>query len=103
MNTSDQKLVELLARLMHEYAYELDSNYENDDIAIFANADNSFLSFRAGLRALREHSGTLTGLVLHMERRIEMAYRKGHNEPLPPLEDEPLPPVRPDEDIDNDL
>jgi hypothetical protein len=32
-----------------------------------------------------------------------MAYRQGHNEPLPPLEDEPLPPVRPDEDIDNDL
>jgi hypothetical protein len=103
MNTTDQKLVELLARLMHEFSFELDSNYEDSDFVIFADGDSSFLAFRAGLRALREHGGTLTGRVLHVEQRIEKAYRKGHNEPLPPLEDEPLPPVRPDEDVDNDL
>lgn len=100
--TTDQKLVELFARLMHEFAHEIDANYEDGDITLFANADNTFLAFRAGLRALREHGGTLTGRVLHVERRIEKAYRKGHNEPLPPLEDEPFPPVRPDEDVDDD-
>lgn len=75
----------------------------NLNFVIFANEDSTFLAFRAGLRALREHGGTLTRLVLHVERRIETAYHKGHNEPLPPLEDEPLPPVRPDEDDDDDL
>ena len=45
----------------------------------------------------------LTGRVLHVERRIEKAYQQGHNEPLPPLADEPLPPVRFDEDVDDDL
>jgi hypothetical protein len=100
MNTSDQKLVELLARLMHEYAYLLDTHYENGDMADFADIDTTFLAFRAGLYTLREHDALVTNLVSHVENRMMEAYWETYEEILGAVRPEALPRLYQDEGQD---
>jgi hypothetical protein len=98
MTTTDKKMIDLVARLTHEIALELDLHYEKPDMAAFADDDSTFIAFRVALKTLREHGGLVTLLDLHVERRIEDAYLQEKGVPLPPVDEGDLPELQEEHD-----
>ena len=76
----------LLAKVLHEFAYELDVHYENDMMGIMAAEDDTFRVFRRALEELNRRKVKVSRRVWHVQRRLEDAYRDAINEELPPLE-----------------
>lgn len=85
MKNRDKDLELLLAKVLDEFAYELDANYENDQIGIMAAEDDTFRVFRRALEELQARRVKVSRRVLHVQRRIEDAYGDEIGEELPPL------------------
>ena len=88
MTSNKDDLTTILAKVLDELAYEIDANYEDEDIGILAHEDGTFRNFRRALGALRQRSVKVSRRVLHVERRMKKTYEEAMNEPLPPLDDE---------------
>ena len=88
MTDRKKDLAPILASVLDELAYEIDVNYEDDDIGIMATEDTTFIHFRRALQDLRAENVKVSRRVLHVERRMKKAYKEAMNEPLPPLDDE---------------
>jgi hypothetical protein len=85
LKNRDKDMELLLAKLLHEYAYELDANYEIDRMAMLAAEDDSFRVFRRALQELRKRKVKVSDRVLHVQRRMEDAYGDAFHEELPKL------------------
>jgi hypothetical protein len=85
LSKSEKNLQNILTNVLHEFAFELDNHYENDDIGLLADEDSTFISFRAAVEALAERGVEVSRRVLHVQRRIERAYQDAFEEPLPKL------------------
>ena len=86
MKNRDKDMELLLAKVLHEFSYELDVHYENDMMGIMAAEDDTFRVFRRALEELRRRRVKVSRRVWHVQRRIEDSYRDALGEELPPLE-----------------
>ena len=85
----DKQLVRNFINMVNEVAYHLDVFYENDDMGILANDDETFINFRRAILLMRERDMPISSLILHVERRISEAYEEAFSGAgLPALEDE---------------
>jgi hypothetical protein len=73
MSNSEKKLERLLRKVVHEFSFELDANYENEDIERLLYSDSTFATFSSAVRELRKRKMRVSRRVLHVERRIEAA------------------------------
>jgi hypothetical protein len=75
LENSKTDLATLLAKVLDEFAFELDVNYEQAKIAelVLMPEDSTFSTFCDAVQELRERRVPVTERVLHVERRIEAA------------------------------
>jgi hypothetical protein len=85
LSKSEKKIGIILSNVLHEFAFELDSHYENEDIGVLADEDTTFLSFRAAVEALERRGVEVSKRLLHVPRRVEKSYEDAFEEPLPKL------------------
>jgi hypothetical protein len=86
MKNRDKDLELVLTKVLHEFAYELDANYENDQIAIMAQEDDTFRSFRRAFKLLSSRGVKLSKRVRHVQRRIEDAWGDEFKTQLPDID-----------------
>jgi hypothetical protein len=79
MSNSEKKLERLLAKVLFEFAYELDAGYENEDIERLVYTDSTFPVFSSAVRELRKRKMRVSTRVLHVERRIEAARQEAQH------------------------
>jgi len=82
----DKDMQLLLAKVLHEFAYELDANYENSMMGAMAAEDDTFRVFRRAFEELERRKVKMSRRVWHVQRRIEDSYRDEFNKELPKLE-----------------
>ena len=77
MTNLNSDLASVLADVLHQFAFELDRHYEQEEIATLALTDTTFTTFRGAVQELRNRGVPLSDRVLHVERRIETATGAG--------------------------
>jgi hypothetical protein len=65
----------LLAKVLDEFAGEIDMHYEQEEIAelLLIHEDSTLTTFCDAVEELRKQDVPVTDRVLHVERRIEAA------------------------------
>ena len=78
MKHKSENTAVLLARVLDQFAYEIDVNYEQEDIAnVLPVDDSTFTAFCSAVQELRSRGVPVSNRVLHVERRIEAAMKEG--------------------------
>ncbi len=64
----------LTKRLLHELAYHLDKDYEDEDIGFLAEEDSTFRTFRKGVSELQKDGEKLSTRTIEMMARIVICH-----------------------------
>ena len=72
----------LIAKLMHELAIQIDLFYEDQEIGILANEDSTFRVFRRGLQWMDDNEMPLSRTTKHVRTRIDKCHAEYFAEPM---------------------
>lgn len=72
----------LIAKLMHELAIQIDLFYEDEQIGILANEDSTFRVFRRGLQWMDENKMPWSRAIRHTCNRIHGCHAEYFAEPM---------------------
>ena len=80
--SNPDEMKNLIAKLMHELAIQIDLFYEDQEIGILANADSTFRVFRRGLQWMDDNRMPWSKTIRHVCNRIHGCHAEYFAEPM---------------------